>query len=222
MIRQFHLEECHSTQDVLKEQLARHESPESILVSCENQTSGRGRGENKWERLDQGLCFSFNLAPHKIMSFTALEISVLVARYFQNEGISLSLKWPNDLWDQDKKKCGGILVQGSQNQFMAGIGLNLFSEVPDFGSIYSLKQNWDKKIMAMNLTEFIHNNRYEDTEKLTSHWLERCGHLDKGVSLTEGEKRSEGKFLGLGEYGEALIEVNGSTQKFFNGSLRLI
>lgn len=221
MIRQFHLEECHSTQDVLKEQLARHESLESILVSCENQTSGRGRGENKWEMIPGGLCFSFNLTPHKMVSFTALELSVLIARYFESRGVKLFLKWPNDLWDKDLKKCGGILVQGAQNQYLAGVGLNLYSNQSKFGSVLSQEPTENKAGLALDLTEFIHQNRYSDSNVLSADWIQRCGHLNHMVSLTEGDLRSEGIFQGLGEFGEAIICVDAKPRRFFNGSLRL-
>lgn len=70
MIKQIHVDECDSTQDLLKEQLNKESSEETILISCENQTSGRGRGENVWKAMPGTLCFSLNIQPHAVMSFT--------------------------------------------------------------------------------------------------------------------------------------------------------
>lgn len=221
MIKQIHLIECNSTQDILKEQLSLGPSGESILISCENQTEGRGRGDNKWSAMPGTLCFSLNIKPHSVMSFTALELSVLVARFFELQNINLKLKWPNDLWNSEFKKCGGILVQGINNHMCAGIGLNIFSNDSEMGGIFSNQERFSKKELALSICEFILQNRYPDARSLQKDWLTRCGHLNQMVSITESGERSEGIFQGLGDYGEAMVCINGQTMKFFNGSLRL-
>lgn len=220
MIRQIHLIECDSTQDVLKEQLhGLHE--EALVVSCENQISGRGRGENKWTAMPGTLCFSMNISAHEVMSYTAIELSVIIADYFAGKGRDLKLKWPNDLWDNDSKKCGGILVQGSQNHMLAGIGINIFSEDKAFGAVFSEAFNLNKKRYALELANYIHSNRISDVSALRAKWLLKCGHLNQMVKVIEGEDTIEGIFQGLGDYGEALICRDGKTQRVFNGSLRL-
>ena len=220
MIKHIHVIECDSTQDLVKEQLElRVDSP--VLVSCENQTAGRGRGENKWQALPGTLCFSMNIAPHKVMSYTALELSVIIAQFFEHKGRKLELKWPNDLWDEHGLKCGGILVQGIQNHLIAGMGLNLFSEDPKFGSIFSGPFELDKKTWARELADFIHQNRFQDTARLRGEWLKRCGHLNQMVRITEGQEVVEGIFQGLGEFGEAEICRDTKITRVFNGSLRL-
>lgn len=220
MIKHIHVIECDSTQDLVKEQLElRVDSP--ILVSCENQTAGRGRGENKWQALPGTLCFSMNIAPHKVMSYTALELSVIIALFFEHKGRKLELKWPNDLWDEHGLKCGGILVQGSQNNLIAGIGLNLYSEDPNYGGIFPGQFELDKKTWARELADFIHQNRFQETSKLRAEWLKRCGHLNHMVKITEGQEVIEGIFQGLGEFGEAEICRDTRITRVFNGSLRL-
>lgn len=221
MIRQIHLNECNSTQDILKEQLSLSRHDEEILVSCENQVSGRGRGENTWEAMPGTLCFSLNIKPHPVMSYTALELSVLVARYFEVKGAQLKLKWPNDLWNKEMKKCAGILVHGSQNQLAAGIGLNLFSNDPSYGGIFAKEYGLNKKDLAKDISEFIISHRYQSMKELQKDWLTRCGHLNHMVTITENGEVSEGIFQGIGEFGEALLCINAETRKFFNGSLRL-
>lgn len=221
MIRQIHVNECNSTQDILKEQLSLSTQEEEILVSCENQVSGRGRGENIWNAMPGTLCFSLNIKPHPVMSYTALELSVLVARFFENKGAQLKLKWPNDLWNHEMKKCAGILVQGSQNQLAAGIGLNIFSKDPAYGGIFSEESGLNKKALAKEISEFILSHRYQNMKDLQKDWLIRCGHLNQMVTVTENGEVSEGIFQGIGEFGEALLCINAETRKFFNGSLRL-
>jgi BirA family biotin operon repressor/biotin-[acetyl-CoA-carboxylase] ligase len=156
------------------------------------------------------------------MSFTALEISLLVARFFEYEGCKLGLKWPNDLWDSRGAKCGGILVQGSGDKLIAGIGLNLFSDHPDFGGVYRLSFHFDKKSWSHRIAEFIVAHRYEDTEALRQDWELRCPHMLAHVSITEGAEKWEGRFLGLGPNGEATLETAQGKKSIYNGTLRVI
>jgi BirA family transcriptional regulator, biotin operon repressor / biotin---[acetyl-CoA-carboxylase] ligase len=220
MIRQIHLDECDSTQDVLKEQLSLSSS-ELILVSCENQISGRGRGENKWTTLPGSLCFSLNFAPHPIISFTAIEIAVILTDFFREKKIDLKLKWPNDLWDKGLKKCGGILVQGTQQQFLAGIGLNLFSNHENFGGIYDTDQRFNKKNLSLEITQYLHSNRIQSSKVLKDKWVSRCGHLNQIVKINEDQEVLGGVFIGLGDFGEAIVQNAAGIHRIFNGSLRL-
>jgi BirA family biotin operon repressor/biotin-[acetyl-CoA-carboxylase] ligase len=221
MIKQIHVSECDSTQDVLKEQLNNFSSEDRLVVSCEHQRAGRGRGTNNWKSLSGTLCFSMNIEPHAVMSFTAIELSVLVARYFSQKGKSLKLKWPNDLWNEEQKKCGGILIQGSQNVLLAGIGINLFSEDNELGGIFQEVFSFDKAQTALDLANYIHQNRFTDTNLLKREWLLNCGHLNQFVKIIEGEEVSEGMFQGIGDFGEALVCIDSKVKKFYNGSLRL-
>lgn len=221
MIKQIHLNECDSTQDVLKEQLTKFSTSEKILVSCDNQIAGRGRGENKWSPMPGSLFFSLNVSPHPVMSYTAIEIAVILSDFFQSKGQSLKLKWPNDLWNSENQKCGGILVQGSQQCFLAGIGLNLFSNEKKFGGILENETIIDKKILCLEIASFIHSNRITEVDQLKRKWLERCGHLNSIVKIIEGDEIFEGIFQGIGDFGEALISQNGEVIRIFNGSLRI-
>lgn len=219
-MRQIHLGECHSTQDVLKEQLHRDPS-EEWLVSCDTQTHGRGRGDHRWTTLPSTLCFSMNLKGHVAPSFTALEVSVLIAKFFEENGSVLHLKWPNDLWDRTYKKCCGVLIQSTQEQMLTGIGINLFSEDDRFGGVFSGEgKEIDKKAWCFEIASFISQNRYDSTDTLRADWEKRCFHMNEHVVITEGADSFEGIFRGLGEHGEALLESLGKVMRVYNGSLR--
>jgi BirA family transcriptional regulator, biotin operon repressor / biotin---[acetyl-CoA-carboxylase] ligase len=221
MIKQIHVDECDSTQDLLKEQLISHSNQEQFLISCNNQIKGRGRGNNTWTSTNGTLCFSMNIGPHPIQSFTAIEISVIVAQFFEFKNKKLKLKWPNDLWNEQNKKCAGILIQGSQNTLLAGIGVNLFSEDHEFGGVFEKPFEFNKALWSLELANYILKNRISSTSELKNLWLNRCGHLDKTVQIIEGVSISEGTFLGLGEFGEALIRNEEGLHRHYNGSLRL-
>ncbi len=220
MIKQIHLKQCDSTQDILKEQLSAGVS-ETVLVSTDRQVKGRGRGTHSWDDLPGSLCFSFSLTPHPVNSLSSLEVSLLVLEYFKEKGKTLLLKWPNDLWSSENKKCGGVLLQGSKDIYLAGIGLNLFSDNPQYGGIYEDKNTFDKKTLAAEIAEYILSHRIKDRESLQKRWLASCGHLNARVEISEGETHKKGIFKGIGEYGEAIVETDNGLEQFFNGSLRL-
>ncbi len=217
-MKQIHVKECDSTQDILKEQLKPGTS--DLLVSCDNQLKGRGRGENNWESLPGSLCFSFTVSPHPVQSFTAIELSVLLSKFF--EGSILGLKWPNDICNKHEKKCCGILVQSFHGIMIAGIGINLFSDHPDFGGIYDSSFSFDKASWSKEISTFLKSNRYLDASSLRKDWEDRCGHLCKQVRITEGSEVIEGIFKGIGKYGEAVILTASGEKHLFNGTLRVL
>ncbi len=220
MIKHVHVSDCDSTQNLIKEQLSGKTGAQHILVSCENQTAGRGRGEKSWLTMPGTLSFSLSLTPHSVTSFTALELSVLVAQFFAKKGKEIKLKWPNDLLIENKKCCG-ILVQSSQDQMFAGIGINLFSENDEFGGIYETEFEIDKKYWAEEIAKFIYDHRLPDTISLKLAWMQACSHLYQEVSIQEGSEIIKGIFVGVGEHGEALLKTSDDIKSIFNGTLRL-
>ena len=216
-----HVDRCDSTQDILKEQLSLHPS-EQILVSCESQTHGRGRGSHTWDDSLGTICFSMNITPHSKISFTAMEIALLVCKFFEETGHEIKLKWPNDLLTKQGLKCGGILVQGSGDIYLAGIGINLYSTRAEYGGVHDEEFFFDKGKWSLEIGQFILQNRYHSTNDLVREWQDRCIHLRKDVRIIDDRSEITGLFLGLGENGEALLETTTGSQRIFNGSLRII
>lgn len=219
-MKHIHLDSCDSTQDYLKEQLAQDQS-EELLISCENQIQGHGRNQKKWEPLPHSLYFSFIVKPNEKVTWTAIELSVIISDYFfKRFGEELKLKWPNDIYDSRSKKCGGILVQQSHQKNIAGIGLNLESN-QEWGGIFEKSPTqFSKKEWCADIVEYIMQNRISNTNDLRMRFLNRCMHYERQVSITEGDETHSGIFIGLGDWGEALIKDEQKTHHLYNGSLR--
>lgn len=220
-MKHIHVDRCDSTQDVLKEQLNREPSAD-YLVSSNTQTQGRGRGANIWQDSLGTICFSMTVAPHVKSSFTALELSVLVARFFEVSGHQTKVKWPNDLLTKQNRKCAGVLIQSSGQRYLAGVGINLFSASSEFGGIHDSPFTFDKAKWSLEVAKFISDNRYSSTESLIRDWEDRCSHMNETVRITDDKHEVEGTFRGLGEHGEALLETVNGTMRIYNGSLRLL
>lgn len=102
-----------------------------VLLVAETQTAGRGRMGKGWHsRPGQSLTFSLALplAPRD-WSGLSLAVGVSLAESLHPE---VRLKWPNDLWWQERK-LGGILVETASHAnagaaprtLVVGIGLNV-------------------------------------------------------------------------------------------------
>ncbi len=219
-MKHLHLDSCDSTQDYLKEQLT-HDASQELLVTCENQTMGHGRNQKKWEPLPDSLYMSFTLSPNEKVTWTAIELSVILADYFfEKFGENIKLKWPNDLYDFQSKKCGGILIQQSHQKNIAGIGLNLISRQEWGGIFKTLPINLTKSDWCLDLYNYISTHRITNTDELKSKFMKSCVHSQIPVTITEGNDIYSGVFTGLGDWGEALIESDQKTHHIYNGTLR--
>lgn len=103
---------------------------EPTLLVAQNQTQGRGRMGRSWDSADGGpgsaLTFSLML-PLAPQDWSGLSLAVGLA-LAQALHPQVRLKWPNDLWWQ-QRKLGGILIEtasaGALRCAVIGVGLNL-------------------------------------------------------------------------------------------------
>ncbi len=100
------------------------------LLIAEHQTHGRGRQGRAWHSTaGASLTFSLSL-PLEVSDWSGLSLVVgaAIAEALDPDGRRLGLKWPNDLW-LDERKLGGILIEtvpaGSSRMAVIGVGLNV-------------------------------------------------------------------------------------------------
>lgn len=131
-IRRIHIEKTDST-NTLARSLA-NESRENILITTDFQTAGRGQRGNSWES-EQGknLLFSLIIHPQDIPAsqqfILCQHISLALCEVLRNYTNNISIKWPNDIY-WDNKKIAGILIEhdiegGYLARTIIGIGLNV-------------------------------------------------------------------------------------------------
>jgi BirA family biotin operon repressor/biotin-[acetyl-CoA-carboxylase] ligase len=106
---------------------ARNAVYDPILLIAERQTAGRGRLGRAWHgEVGHALTFSLGL-PYQPHNWSGLSLAVGLS-LAESLGPDIQLKWPNDLWRQ-QRKLGGILIeaasQGGQSYAVIGIGLNI-------------------------------------------------------------------------------------------------
>ena len=115
---------------------ARAGRPEPILLVAERQTAGRGRLGRDWQSDTEAglstLTFSLGL-PLQPADWSGLSLAVGLA-VVQSLHPALKLKWPNDVWLEDRK-LAGILIEttsvGDLRYAVIGIGINLLPRSAD-------------------------------------------------------------------------------------------
>jgi len=137
-----------------------------VVVVADYQTAGKGCGTNSWESEPaKNLLFSILIHPSGIKPsrqfvismVTALAISEALSNYV--EGISI--KWPNDIYWNDRKLCG-ILIENqlsgeSISDCIIGVGVNVNQEhfVSDAPNPVSLRQILGRDIDRQTLLDEI-------------------------------------------------------------------
>lgn len=223
--KQLHLDECHSTQEILKEHLPDlAKSGDSLVISTSKQTQGHGREGREWWLIKGSLAFSYTASSHPQLTWQSLEVAVLLQEFIEKQtGIALRLKWPNDIYDHAGKKVGGILLNYFEPIMIIGVGLNLLPSVQrEVGSVFSNEEYYSDVLLSQWPKMFCHfydANRLSASE-IKAKWEVHCAHLGKEVSVDEKGQLLQGFFMGLGEHGEALIQTDEGEKKIYNGTLR--
>lgn len=228
-----------STNQYLLERLDKLKSGDACIA--EYQQAGRGRRGRQWFspfgtnlylsmywRLEQGPAAAIGLS---------LVIGIVIAEVLQQLGAhDVRVKWPNDLYLNDKK-LAGILVEltgktGDAAQIVMGAGINLTmksvaSEVVNQGWI-NLQQvglNIDRNQLAISLiTELRQALVHFEREGLTpflSRWKQLDNYINRPVKLIIGEREVFGIARGINEQGGLLLEQDGLIKAWVGGEISL-
>ena len=147
-----HISETNSTNSYLQTLCAKQQGVAAFTtVVADFQTSGRGQRGNSWEsEPKKNLLFSFVLFPDFLEARRQFLISQIVSLAIKEELDSyaddFSIKWPNDIYWNEKKICG-ILIENDLSghhigRSISGIGVNINQETfrSDAPNPVSLKQ----------------------------------------------------------------------------------
>lgn len=158
-----------STNTLLREMLAKGEWPaDERFLRAGFQTAGRGQTGNGWEsEADKNILCSVLMPPRENLFDLNVIVSVavhrMVSRKLIDKSRQLTIKWPNDIYWQDKK-VAGILIEnaiiGSELKYsIAGIGLNVNQSewYSDAANPVSMKQITGKDCDIAELMQLLLN-----------------------------------------------------------------
>lgn len=243
-MRIFHEPDLSSTNTVLKARIeARQYRRFPMALTAEAQTAGRGVGRNVWCS-DKGanalfsLAFkpTFLLAEHQFLLNMALSLSMLHtldawARGRRLPSACFHLKWPNDLY-VNEKKLGGILfevsVMGNRCAWaVMGVGVNVNQrafppELPNPAALCTLTDAAAPIDMAALRQAFIRRaaRDYRRLERRLRHhtsaallsrykaaYLKRLLFFGQERTYICMGERMRARLTGVDDYGQALVEA---------------
>ena len=215
--------EIPSTNQRLKQAAMEKKLPEGSLVTAESQCAGRGRrGRSFYSPKGSGIYLSILLYPKKTAA-ESLEITaaaaVAVCRAVEKVcGVSLGIKWVNDLYREDRKVCG-ILTEavtdfetGDIEFVVVGIGLNLWDPPEGFpeelqahaGSLFDQKVSVDRNRLAGEIV----NELLIESEKpgIPQEYRRRNIVPGRRIQVAYGDRIRKVKALEVLEDGRLLVE----------------
>ncbi|WP_338804009.1 bifunctional biotin--[acetyl-CoA-carboxylase] ligase/biotin operon repressor BirA [Xenorhabdus griffiniae] len=228
-----------STNQYILEKLAELDSGDACVA--EYQYAGRGRRGRKWVsafgrnlylsmywRLEQGPAAAIGLS---------LVVGIIIAEVLNRQGAeSVKVKWPNDLY-LDDKKLAGILVEltgktGDAAHVVIGIGMNISMSSDQQRSI---NQNWTNlqqsgtiiernKLVAeiiVELKKALIQFENEGLDSFIPRWFELDNFINRSVKLIIGDQEVHGIARGIDQQGALLLDIDGVVTPYIGGEISL-
>ena len=213
-----------STNDYLNYSYIRDQAP--IIVLSNNQRNPRGRRGKKWvnfqgSSLGFSLCLKFDKSLDQYFALSHLVgISIIEAcRSLGNQ--KLTIKWPNDIMQGDKKVCG-ILIENlidTKNSFYSMIGFGFNISIPDnlinfidgCPANLNIEKNNLNLLVGTTSSVLLKNISLFETSSFKyfqNKWNEYMYAKNKNVILLRGDKKITGKLLGINHKGGLQIQTN--------------
>lgn len=213
------------------------DSPLLVLTPC--QTSGRGRGTNTWWSTDGALTFSLildlpMLGPERLSSFS-LTVGLAICQTLEQVAplADLAIKWPNDVYMNDRKVCG-ILIEKpipTESRLVVGIGINVnnslrqasdelrtaaTSLIDELGSEVSANQIL---IQCLHQIESRMRDHVHHQQALLDQWRAYCLLTGRSICLDQHGHTISGLCRGIDGDGALLIDDGTSVQRCVSGSV---
>lgn len=216
--------------------------PSGAVCLAEYQQAGRGRRGRQWLspfgsnlylsmywRLDAGMAAAMGLS---------LVVGIAIADTLTSLGAqNIKLKWPNDLYYQDKK-LAGILTEmtgqaGDAAHLVIGMGLNIAMSARDGDAIEQLWINLSdacenvpsRNVLAATLIERLQRILVEYEQVglagFVDRWNEYDNFLNRPVKLLIGERVVEGIARGIDKQGGLLLETEQGITPYIGGEISL-
>lgn len=195
-----------------------HQGPRALL--CEGQWAGRGRRGRHWSSpfgRHLYLSFSWPVAAVPEHGSVALVAALSVYHVLHSRGIpGLGVKWPNDLW-VNERKLAGILVeaipQNGQPRLIIGLGLNVHADPalhPPAISLHDAGMKIDRNTLAGGiLRQWEADLRRYGEEGFTaflSRWQEADCLAGRWVQVSAPDGIRHGRAQGIDSHGRLLLK----------------
>ena len=213
--------------------------PEGSVIYTDFQTAGKGQPGNAWESSNaKNLLFSMILHPVRVPMDELFLISQLVSIAIKNAlddfTTNISIKWPNDIYWNDKK-LAGILIENSLQgtiikNVVIGIGLNVnqkifISSAPNPVSLLQITGKiQNRKLLLQRICKNILDIYTElDKDKIREKYFESLYRRDGLYPFETNDELIQAKIRGVEQDGKLELEtVNGEVKSFYFKEVQFI
>lgn len=193
------VESIDSTHLFLCEQIRKGKLSENFAIYALEQSAGVGSRENSWQSSKGNLHLSFcvkdeNLPKDLPLASVSIYFAYLLKELLEKYGSKIWLKWPNDLYLEDKK-VGGIISAKISNFIIGGVGLNLkFApqnvalcdvEIPLESLVNAFLEKVEKKILWKDIFSK-YMLEFEKSRKFSVHHEGRVFSLENSFLYEDG------------------------------------
>lgn len=221
-------------------QYAEEEESDGLLIIADEQTKGRGRKGKNWnspsgDNIFMSLLLKPRIAPKSASMLTIIAALGVMAAIEQVTGLTVKIKWPNDIVVNKKKVCGILTEMSSELDYIhyviIGIGINV--NIEDFpeeiaemaSSLYLAlgeKVNRSRLICAaMEQIERYYDKflEREDLSLMQKEYNKKLAGINGQVKIMEDEKELVGISRGITKTGELIVEFDGSRREIVSGEV---
>ncbi|WP_286758327.1 bifunctional biotin--[acetyl-CoA-carboxylase] ligase/biotin operon repressor BirA [Leclercia sp. UBA1284] len=228
-----------STNQYLLDRIGELNSGDSCVA--EYQQAGRGRRGRKWfspfgANLYLSMYWRLEQGPAAAMGLS-LVIGIVMAEVLQSLGADkVRVKWPNDLYLNDRK-LAGILVEmtaktGDAAHIVIGAGINMImrtvqSDVVNQGwiNLHEAGVNIDRNTLAVQMIKELRTSLLSfEQDGLTpflARWEKLDNFINRPVKLIIGDKEVFGTSRGIDAQGALLLDQDGAIKPWMGGEISL-
>ena len=196
----------------------------NIVIVSGQQTAGRGRFKREWlSPEDTGLYMSLVLRPNvtnQEMIVFNLFISLAISSAIrESTDLKSGIKWPNDIFINDKKVCGFltevISADNIVDTIVCGIGININPSpvTGSLGTATSIAGELGREFDVNHFTEVLFDNieYYYDKflhasfSSIKEDWLSQAIIFNRELTITTVKEKLRGKALDITDEGYLVI-----------------
>lgn len=222
-----------STNQYLKENYSNLEH--FTIITCENQTHGRGRLGRSWFSSKDSGVFSILLFPQYLnninITFIPLVCAYATLKVLSKYVDSLQVKWPNDIV-LSSKKLAGILVEAVTTTkieaIIVGIGININNssfneEISSIATSLYLNNNsiLDKKTIIADIANELKNSLILDPSEIISYLNDNLYIKGKEVSFSYNNEIVSGVVCKINQDGSLKVSTNKGIINVSSGEVTL-
>jgi BirA family biotin operon repressor/biotin-[acetyl-CoA-carboxylase] ligase len=234
-----HVESVGSTNSYASEMMRQIELSEGSVIYSFSQLKGRGQRGNFWEsEPNKNVALSIVLYPRflsvdkqfLLTKMTSLAVSDLMAEILQesNKSANVSIKWPNDIYVNDKK-IAGILIENTLKEtsiqnVVIGVGINVnqkaFNSSKGAVSLITLiGKEMELQNVLERFCEFfearylqLKSNKLELIDKA---YLDRLYRIGEWANYRNEQGAFQGRITGVSPIGKLQLELKSGELKSF-------